>query len=40
MWLTVNRVEGGGKLTGHLVNQKGEILYERLVKEGMVKCGL
>ena len=40
MWVNVNRVEGGGKLTGHLVNQEGEILYETLVKEGMIKCGL
>jgi len=40
MWLTVNRVEGGGKLTGHLVKQDGEILYKTLVKEGAIKCGL
>ena len=40
IWVKVNKVEGDGKLTGHLVNQEGEILYESLVKEGMIKCGL
>ena len=37
IWVKMVKVEEEGRLIGHLVNSKSEVLYKGLIKEGVVK---
>ena len=40
MWVEIKRVEEDGILVGHLVDVNEEILYNELVKEGVIEVVL
>ena len=37
IWLKVVKVGEEGRLMGHLINSKSEVLYNGLIKEGVLK---